>query len=515
MNHGVVYLVGAGPGNPGLLTVRALELLRSADVVAHDKLVPAAILALANPAAELLEVGRLRGDDPRPFRLHPDVIARAQAGLRVVRLKAGDPMIFGRGAEEAEDLDDAGIPFEIVPGVSAALGAAAYTGIPLTDRRCASSVTFSTGHEGQPDDPALRTAEPKRPGARNGTLVLYMSAHALSASLEYLVKEGRPRSTPAAYVEHATVRAQVVVTATLGDLAARVAEERLSGPAVVIVGDVVNLGAKVSWSERRPLNCRRVLVARARPGDSQIAKELRRLGAEVIETPEITVEPPSDPTAFPAALERLRSFSAVMFACETGVERTVELVRHRPHLSAPLRTIPIVAVGENTILALRRAHYSPRIEARGACREELERHASMLRLGPILLVTSDGGRPSLLDDLASVGATTTVVSAYRLTRRFPDTLGPLPELVVLPSSSACDAILQSPLGPSLAGLPMLAMGPKTKRAAIRAGARDVISSQRDTVPSIIAAALAVLGPEPPPRARGAHLQRATERRAGR
>ncbi|HET6146544.1 MAG TPA: uroporphyrinogen-III C-methyltransferase [Polyangia bacterium] len=287
----MVYLVGAGPGDPGLLTVRALELLRTAEVVAYDKLVPEAILALANPAAERLVVGRLRGEARRAFRLHPEVLARARAGRVVVRLKCGDPMVFGRGAEEAEDLVAAGIPFEIVPGVSAALGAAAYAGIPLTDRRCASSVTLTTGHDGHPteaeaDAPSSAPALPGR-----GTVVLYMGASNLADNLACLVAGGRAPATPAAYIERATERAQRVIVGTLADLAARVAgaDPGPDGPAVVIVGEVVRLRPRTGWRERRPLSGRRVLVARARSGaDAQIVKELRQLGATVDETPGLT-----------------------------------------------------------------------------------------------------------------------------------------------------------------------------------------------------------------------------------
>jgi uroporphyrinogen III methyltransferase / synthase len=279
MNRGVVYLVGAGPGDPGLLTVRALELLRAADVVAHDKLVPGAILALANPRADRLVVGRLRGEARRSFRLHPEVLARARAGLMVVRLKCGDPMIFGRGAEEADDLAAAGIPFEIVPGVSAALGAAAYAGIPLTDRRCASSVTFTTGHDG-------RAGADAGHGAGNGTVVLYMGAANLADNLARLTAGGREPGTPAAYVERATERAQRVIVGTLADLAQRVAAAQPGpdGPAVVIVGEVVRLRPRTGWRERRPLAGRRVLLVGLRPDDARDARmvrELRDLGAAV------------------------------------------------------------------------------------------------------------------------------------------------------------------------------------------------------------------------------------------
>jgi uroporphyrinogen III methyltransferase/synthase len=241
--QGIVYLVGAGPGDPKLLTIRALELMRSAEVVAYDELVPPQILSLVPVHAELLAVGRRHGHGKTGYRLHPMVLERARDGRIVVRLKSGDPLIFGRGAEEAEELAEAGIPFEIVPGVSAALGAAAYAGIPLTDRRYASQVTFATGH----------CAEEEVGNSRE-TLVLYMAAHRLAENLQRLIAQGRAPSTPAAYVAAATTPEQRVISGTLADLASRIPSDRKSDPALFIVGDVVALRERIQWFERVPLS---------------------------------------------------------------------------------------------------------------------------------------------------------------------------------------------------------------------------------------------------------------------
>lgn len=249
---GFVYLVGAGPGDPKLLTLRALELMHSAQVVAYDELVSPEILSLIPPQAELLAVGRRHGHGKTGYRLHPMILERARAGRNVVRLKSGDPLIFGRGAEEAEELVDAGIPFEIVPGVSAALGAAAYAGIPLTDRRYASRVTFATGH----------CAEADRGRARE-TVVLYMAAHRLKENLDRLIAEGHAPSTPAACVAAATTPKQIVISGTLADLADRIDPARWPDPALVIVGEVVALRDRIRWFEKIPLRGRRILVARA------------------------------------------------------------------------------------------------------------------------------------------------------------------------------------------------------------------------------------------------------------
>ncbi len=241
MSAGFVHLVGAGPGDPELLTVRAVRCLRAADVVAYDELVSPAILALAPPGAERLAVGRRHGTGPTAYRLHPVVLERARAGKTVVRLKAGDPLIFGRGGEEAEELSEAGIRFSIVPGISAALGAAAHAHIPLTHRDHASRVTFMTGHDA---DDAVAPPPPA-----TGTLVLFMVARKLAANVARLVAAGWHVGTPAAYVVSATTPDQRVMVGTLGDLAGRVNEPPLHGaapPAIVIVGDVVTVRARLA-----------------------------------------------------------------------------------------------------------------------------------------------------------------------------------------------------------------------------------------------------------------------------
>ncbi|MBI3768383.1 MAG: uroporphyrinogen-III C-methyltransferase [Deltaproteobacteria bacterium] len=233
--RGFVYLVGAGPGDPKLLTLRALEILQSADVVAHDELVSEAILACVPAAVELLPVGRRHGSRKASYRLHPSVLERARAGAVVARLKSGDPLIFGRGGEEAEELAEAGIPYEIVPGVSAALGAAAYAGIPLTHRLYASRVTFVTGHHAEGS-----------PGSDGETIVLFMAAHRLEANLERLIASGRASSTPVAYVAAATTPEQKVIVGTLADLSGRITAIDRSLPALVIVGEAVNVRRRIA-----------------------------------------------------------------------------------------------------------------------------------------------------------------------------------------------------------------------------------------------------------------------------
>jgi uroporphyrinogen III methyltransferase/synthase len=258
-DRGFVYLVGAGPGDPGLLTLRAAELLRAADVIAHDELVPPAVLALAGPRAERVPVGRRHhGSSRHPARLHPEVLARAAAGQVVVRLKCGDPFVFGRGGEEAEELAAAGIGFEVVPGISAALGAAASARIPLTHREHSSDVTFATGHD-LLGDRSSHSAWDRIAGS--GTLVIYMGSRTLGRNLSRLVELGRPAATPAAWIECATRPEEQVVTGTLADLAGRVEGRAGDGPTLVIVGDVVSIRARLEASSEAA----RLAAAHARP----------------------------------------------------------------------------------------------------------------------------------------------------------------------------------------------------------------------------------------------------------
>lgn len=470
--RGFVYLVGAGPGDPRLLTLRAYELLRSAEVVAYDELVTDAILALAPTEAERLAVGRRRGHGRATYRLHPAVLERARAGRTVVRLKSGDPLVFGRGGEEAEELAEAGIPFEIVPGVSAAVGAAAYAGIPLTHRLHSSAVTFATGHQANEAQ--------GRPGE---TVVIFMGARHLAQNLARLVERGFAPTTPAAYVTWATTPFQHVIVGTLADLPQRTGGEDPQAPALVIVGDVVALRERIAWIERQPLRGRRILVARARPGRSEIAAELRVLGAEVIELPEVAVAP-SDERAGLVALAQTSDFDGIVFGCAAGVDAIASR-------SADLR-LPVVAIGRDALGALERRGVKPAIVVDGACREALAAHSDQIQNRRFLLVASERGRPNLRAELAALGASVEVVAAYRTVHRFPD--GPLPpiDLVILPSSSAARAVLGNGLGDWLRGLPMIVMGPRTEAEARSLGAVRIARAPDDTVSSLISRAVGEL-----------------------
>ena len=467
--RGFVYLVGAGPGDPRLLTVRAHELVRAAEVVAYDELVSPAILALAPPDAERVAVGRRAGHGPTAFRLHPAVLDRARAGRHVVRLKCGDPLVFGRGGEEAEELAAAGIGFEIVPGVSAALGAAACAGIPLTHRACASSVRLATG----------QTAEPIAGAPRGETIVVYMAARRVAASLSELTAAGWSPATPAAWIAAATTPAQQVVTGTIGDLAARLADHAaaLAAPALLVVGDVV--ARRTPWWEDRPLIGRRVLVARARPGRSRLAARLRALGAEVIEAPAIDVTAIGD-DALDAALDGVGD-AVLAFGCAPGVDAV--LARRAV---APAR---ILAIGGAAARALARRGVVPGLAVTGgACRDALAPAVAALGARPVVVVTATSGRPSLLDELAALGVRAEPLPAYRAAPRPTPTPGRF-DVLALPSSSAARLVLAA--DPRLRDVPAIAMGPRTEAAARALGASRVRRAGADTVDAMVAGVVAV------------------------
>ncbi len=483
VRKGMVYLVGAGPGDPGLLTVRALELLRDADVVAYDALVSPAILSLVRPEAELLPVGRRHGAGETSYRLHPEVLARAKAGHTVIRLKAGDPLIFGRGGEEAEELAEAGILFTIVPGVSAALGAAAYAGIPLTHRLHASDVTFMSGHD--VDGSRHSLTDWSKAATGKGTLVLFMAARKLSANLQRLIQAGRSAETPAAYIASATTPDQKVIVGTLATLPEKTRDVDLTIPALVIVGDVVGLRARIAWFERRPLAGRQLLVARARPGRSVIATELRALGAEVLEIPEVEAVSFKGGSSIATALARIHEFRGIVFGCAAGVDAVLA--------QAPTLNLPVIAVGAAAAQALSRHGIASAVTLRGACQEALDEQSGLFQKGPFLVVMAEDGRPNLRDALTKIGAKVEVVAAYRYVHRMPTLPLPPIDLVVLPSSSAAHTVLSSAIGKALWGLPMAVIGPQTEAAARHCGAQFVVRAEEDSIASLVSLSVSMAG----------------------
>jgi uroporphyrinogen III methyltransferase/synthase len=397
---GIVHLVGAGPGDPGLLTLRAVELLGAADVVLHDRLIPAGALEHA-PDAELIYVGKQGGGPQMPQEeINRLLLEHARAGRRVVRLKGGDPFVFGRGGEEALLLREAGIDVEIVPGVTAGVAAPAYAGIPVTHRDLASGVAFITGHE-----------DPEKPGTAidwaalarfPGTLVFYMGVRALPRITERLIAEGRPPSEPVAVVERGTLPGQRTLVATLEDVAERASTAAVRAPAITLVGAVASLHEPLAWLERRPLHGRSVAVTRARAQASPLAARLRDLGAEVVEAPAIRVEPREDALPDPSGYDLL---------CVTS-PNGAELLMDRLRDARDLAGVRVAAIGPGTARVLRARGIEPDVVPDRAVAEGLVEALAGVPLERVLIAGAAESRPVLADALRARGATVDEVALY-------------------------------------------------------------------------------------------------------
>jgi uroporphyrinogen III methyltransferase / synthase len=348
---GIVYLVGAGPGDPGLMTRRSLELIASADAVLYDRLIPPGALEGARPDADLRYVGK----EPGAAALTQEetnalLVELGRAGKRVVRLKGGDPFVFGRGGEEAEALAAAGVPFEVVPGVTAGVAAPAYAGIPVTHRDAASAVAFVTGHE-DPDKPDS-ALDWDALASFPGTLVFYMGIGKLPQIASRLIAAGRPVAEPAAVVERGTHPGQRTFVDTLGGIAERVDAEGVRPPAITLVGQVAELHGTIAWLERRPLHGEVVAVTRARAQASGLATRLRELGAEVVETPAIKIEPRPVEDELRAAIRRIEDYTLVCVTSPNGVRLLFDAIATRGARGAGAPTADARALAGAVVAAI-------------------------------------------------------------------------------------------------------------------------------------------------------------------
>ena len=407
---GRVLLVGAGPGDPDLLTVRALRELEQAEVLLYDALIDPALLELANPACERIDVGK-RGDGSKGVaqdKIADLMIEKARQGKRVVRLKGGDPFVFGRGGEEASRLRAAGVPFEVVPGISAALAVPAYAGIPVTDRRLSSSVAVVTGHRGKDEfdhridwEGLARSAE---------TLVILMGTAWLDDICARVIAGGRDPATPAAAISRGTTPQQRVVTARLDELAARVTAVGLSAPTVVVIGRAVEFRQHIAWYEALPLFGRRVLAPRAAAQGGELALELRRRGAEPVGVPLLAFAPSADPAALRESLSRASSYDWIVFT-------SANAVRFAAPALGPLGAARIACIGAATARAAEAAGLvvAVRPDAEGSPESlaaELAR-VSQLAGAAVLFPRAARAREALADELARRGARVDAPEAYR------------------------------------------------------------------------------------------------------
>jgi uroporphyrinogen III methyltransferase/synthase len=479
---GKVILVGAGPGAPDLITVRGADALRRADAVVYDALASVTLLDLAPPEALRIDVGK-RGHDA-PTRTQEETTALllrlAAEGRTVVRLKGGDPYVFGRGGEEASACAEAGIPFEVVPGVSAIFGALAYAGIPITDRRHSASFAVVTGHK----DPTKVTRETRWDLlARSAdTLIVLMGMRNLGEIVSRLLAAGRSPATPSAVVMSGTLPTQRVVTAPLGGLVAEAQRQGIGAPAVVVVGDVVSLRDALAWYERQPLFGRRVLVTRAPEQAGELVSALAQAGAEAVVAPLVRLAAVEDPAALDAALDRLGDYDAIVFTSANAVRFTAMRAAQRGRALAA-GAARVVCVGPATAQAALDAglpvHLAPpaRYDAEGVLAELLAQNN--VRGRRFLIPRSDLARDVLPGGLRAAGAEVDAVVAYRNVPAEVDTAWLCDELVrgrldalTFASPSAARrfcALLDAGAREAAARCTVAAIGPVTARALAAAG----------------------------------------------
>ena len=498
MKQGIVYLIGAGPGDPGLITVKGRDCLRRADVVVYDYLANPALLAEAPPEAERIFVGKTRGQHhtPQP-QINALLVERAQRGQIVARLKGGDPYVFGRGGEEAEELVTAGVAFEVVPGISAGFAAAAYAGIPLTHRDFTTSLGLVTGHE----NPLKKVSnlDWQKLSTGVGTLVFYMGMTNLALIAEQLTANGRDPQTPVAVIRWGTTPQQQTVTATLADVVQKVAEAGLKPPAVIVVGEVVRLRDKLRWFDQRPLFGRKVLVTRSPQQAHSLAGQLQTSGAEAICLPTVEIAPPVSWDELDTAINELASTDYLVLTSANGVSAFFERLSNAGLDGRALHGVTIVAVGPKTAAVIAehglRADLVPqRYQAEGII-ELLQQH----NLGGkrILYPRSASARDLLCTELTKAGATVRAPIAYR-TEPAADAAAQLRELlsgekldaVTFTSASTvehCLALLAPHEVDCLNKAVIAAIGPLTAAAAREHGLSVQVEPKEATCEALVAA----------------------------
>ncbi|HEX5526281.1 MAG TPA: uroporphyrinogen-III C-methyltransferase [Solirubrobacterales bacterium] len=492
---GMAYLVGAGPGDPGLMTARSLQLIAGADVIFYDRLIPPGALSGAREDAELVYVGKQPGAPSVPQEeIGARLVAAAKEGKSVVRLKGGDPFVFGRGGEEGEALRAAGVEFEVVPGITAGVAATAYAGLPVTHRDDASAVAFVTGHE----DPAKEESAIDWEALARfpGTLVFYMGVKRLAQNAAALIAAGRDADEPAAAIERGTMAGQRTVTATLGAIAEAVEREAIKAPALIVVGAVVGRREELEWLERRPLHGRRVVVTRARAQASGLAATLRELGAEVVELPAIRIEPRIKSAEVRKAVDSLSEYSLVCLTSPNGVRLLFEAMAAAGRDARALAGATVAAIGPGTARALAKHGIAADIVPERFVAEALvEALAGVEVEGQrVLVARAAEARDVLPDALRERGAEVDVVALYETVREQPDPdqveAAQSADYVTFTSSSTVTNLTEA-LGDRFpAGARVVSIGPVTSEAARAAGLQVDVEAERHDVDGLLAALLA-------------------------
>ena len=503
-----VYLIGAGPGDPGLLTVKGRAALERADVVVYDRLAHPSLLDYAPPAAERVFAGKARGQQElTQDGINALLVEQARAGKRVARLKGGDPFVFGRGGEEALALARAGIPFEVVPGVSSAIAAPAYAGIPVTHRGVATGFTVVSGSE-DPSKPesSVRWEELGRSlAAHGGTLMTLMGWASIEKILDALQQAGLSPDTPVALVQWGTWNRQRTVTGTLATAAGIGRAAGLAAPVVAVIGEVVSLRDELAWFDNRPLFGKRVLVTRSRTQASRMCELLEDAGATAVELPAIAIAPPLDYGPLDEAVSRLSSYGWVIFASVNAVDAVFERLDAQGRDARAFGNSRVGAIGPATAAALERRgirpDFTPSRSVSSAALEELS--AYEWNGVSVLLPAADIGRDELAEGLSRLGASVERVIAYRTitppdaAQRARDAFAEGIDIVTFTSSSTVRNLLglleqdgsdfSSPpeggdtRGSALSGSIVACIGPVTSATARELGLQVDIEADEHTV----------------------------------
>lgn len=501
--NGTVYLVGAGPGDPGLITVRGAELLRKAHVVVYDRLVSSALLALARDA-ELIYVGK-EPDTPGEFQafINEQLAANARSGKTVVRLKGGDPFVFGRGGEEAIALAEAGVPFEVVPGVTSAIAVPAYAGVPVTHRDVAASFTVVTGSE----DPVKPDSQVDwRALARvGGTLVVLMGWRSLPVIVRALLEEGRSPATPVCVTQWGTLPNQLTVDGTLADIVERGDAAGITSPVVTVIGETAALRPALRWFDRTPLFGKRVLVTRSRTQAGTLSGLLAARGAEAVDLPAIAVEPLSDTSDLDAVLGELAGFDWVIFTSTNGVDAVFRRLTAAGRDARVFASARVAAIGPATAEALAvRGIAADLMPAAYTSRSVANSFASLdVRDARILLPRADIAPPALPDGLRQMGALVTEVSAYRTVVPGEASVeakgilasGTIDAITFTSSSTVRNLVALLDGAELINGSKVVSIGPVTSKTASELGVRVDKEAVEHTVRGVADAVLEVLGDE--------------------
>lgn len=492
---GKCFLVGAGPGDLGLLTLRGKELLEDADVVVYDALVNPEMLGWARADAEIIFAGKRAGEKTlSQAEINELLIEKSQLDKKVIRLKGGDPFVFGRGAEEAEALVAAGIDFEVIPGITSAIAAPAYAGIPVTHRAQNSHVTFFTGHE----DPAKNQSaiDFDALAKLGGTQVMLMGMERLGAITKEMVAHGTEKTLPAALVRLATSGQQRTIVGTVENIAQRASAAAFEAPAVAIFGDVVSLRQRLNWFEKRPLFGKQIVVTRTRQQASGLSSQLRLLGADVIQLPTIRIEPPSDLREFAELVQAAHSYDWIVFTSPNGVDAFFEMFFKLYDDAREIGGVRIAAIGPTTAQRIRGFHLHVDLQPAEFVAEEVanefEKTGGVENLR-ILIARAEKARDLLPKRLSGMGAIVDEAFAYRTVPEARDVTGARDrlskqgaDLITFTSSSTVENFLDLKL-PWPAGMKVASIGPITSATVREHGLTVDVEAKRHDIIGLIEA----------------------------